>query len=375
MATVNRRRTSTGEWRYDVRYRVNGRPVERAFKRRRDAEAFRRRLVEDELAGVLVDPRGGRRTFAEVAVEWLASNPGKRPSSWARDEVAVRKHLVPHFGAERIERITASSIQALVNDWSAHHAPGTVKRNYGVVRAILRFAVQRHYLGTSPCRGVHLPEQARREVRLIDAADLTALAAAMGDYGLMAYVGAQLGLRWGEVAGLRAGRLMADTGTVAVIEQVTRGLKGRTVLGPPKSAAGRRVSSFRHGCSPPSWTTPARPPTPTPSCSPTSPAVRSTTPTGADGCGFPPPTRPIWAALASTTSAGRAPATSYSTGSTPRRPKAGSVTPTPDSPSTSTPRSRAKAPAELPKPSAPGSTPGRNRSLLRHETPGSGPLR
>ncbi len=155
--------------------------------------------------------------------------------------MAVRKYLVPHFGAERIERITASSIQAMVNDWSAQHAPGTVKRNYGVARAILRFAEQRRYLGTSPCRGVHLPEQTHREVRLIDAAALSALAAAMGDYGLMAYVGAQLGLRWGEVAGLRAGRLMADTGTVAVIEQVTRGAGGRTVLGPPKSAAGRRV--------------------------------------------------------------------------------------------------------------------------------------
>lgn len=241
MATVNRRGTTGGDWRYDVRYRVNGRPVERAFKRRRDADAFRRRLEADELEGVLVDPRGGRRRFAEVAAEWLSANPAKRPSSWARDEVAVRKHLVPRLGDERIERITTGMIQGLVNEWCHHQAPATVRRNYGVARAILRFAEQRRYLGASPCRGIHLPEKIHGEVRLVDAAGLAALADAMGQYGLMAHVGAQLGLRWGEVAGLRAGRLSEASGTVAIVEQVTRGQGGRSLLGPPKSAAGRRV--------------------------------------------------------------------------------------------------------------------------------------
>ena len=50
-----------------------------------------------------------------------------------------------------------------------------------------------------------------------------------------------MGLRWGEVAGLRVGRLDLLAGTLTVAEQLTRGPKGVTVFGPPKSTAGRRT--------------------------------------------------------------------------------------------------------------------------------------
>jgi integrase len=57
----------------------------------------------------------------------------------------------------------------------------------------------------------------------------------------MAYLGAVLGLRWGECAGLRVGRIDFDRSTITVAEQVTRGAGGRSVTGPPKSEAGRRT--------------------------------------------------------------------------------------------------------------------------------------
>jgi integrase len=59
----------------------------------------------------------------------------------------------------------------------------------------------------------------------------------------MAYLGAILGLRWGEVAGLRVRHVDFLAGTVTVAEQLTRGEGGRSVVGAPKSAAGRRVLS------------------------------------------------------------------------------------------------------------------------------------
>ncbi len=73
MATVNRRRTDKGEWRYDVRYRINGRPIERALKRRQDAEAFRRQVEAAEVRGVVVDPRRSFERLGEYAQAWLAS--------------------------------------------------------------------------------------------------------------------------------------------------------------------------------------------------------------------------------------------------------------------------------------------------------------
>ena len=57
----------------------------------------------------------------------------------------------------------------------------------------------------------------------------------------MVYLGAVLGLRWGECAGLRVGRVDFDRSTIAIAEQVTRGVGGRSVIGPPKFGAARRT--------------------------------------------------------------------------------------------------------------------------------------
>jgi integrase len=60
-------------------------------------------------------------------------------------------------------------------------------------------------------------------------------------YGSMVYIGAVLGLRWGECAGIRLGRIDFDRSTITIAEQITRGAGGRSVIGPPKSQAARRT--------------------------------------------------------------------------------------------------------------------------------------
>lgn len=59
----------------------------------------------------------------------------------------------------------------------------------------------------------------------------------------MAYLGAVLGLRQAECAGLRVGRLDFLRGTLTVAEQLTRGRRGSMATGEPKSDAGRRTLS------------------------------------------------------------------------------------------------------------------------------------
>ncbi|HZT67930.1 MAG TPA: site-specific integrase [Acidimicrobiales bacterium] len=78
--------------------------------------------------------------------------------------------------------------------------------------------------------------------------ELERLAAAMGAYGPMLYLAA-LGLRWGEIAGLRVGNVDFQRGVVTVLLQRTRGEKGRMVEQDPKSQAGRRSLSV------PEWVT------------------------------------------------------------------------------------------------------------------------
>ena len=68
------------------------------------------------------------------------------------------------------------------------------------------------------------------------------LADALGNSAPMLYL-AVLGLRWGEVAGLRVADLDFLRGTVTVARQRTRGAKGRMVEQEPKTRAGRRTLS------------------------------------------------------------------------------------------------------------------------------------
>jgi integrase len=151
-------------------------------------------------------------------------------------------HLIPELGHYAIGRISPGDVQRLVNSWTARYKPASVKRHYAVLRAILNHAVTVDMIGRSPCRGIKLPLMEHEDRLLPDAEGLTRLADAIGpDLAPMIYIAGVLGLRWGECAGLRVGRIDFLRSTLTVAEQITRGSGGSAVNGPPKSRAGRRT--------------------------------------------------------------------------------------------------------------------------------------
>ena len=243
MASIDRRKTAKGETRWEVRYRTpDGTERSRTFNTRKDAQRFSSTVEADKLRGAWVDPRRAGRTFGDLADEWLKSNPTKRPSAWARDESIVRVHLKPALETTPLGHVTPAKVRGLVADWSGQMAPRTVRRMYGVLRALFVYAVANENLVASPCRGVKLPETSPVTRHVVTGDQLALLSVELGpDYEALPYLGAVLGLRWGECAGLRVRALDLLHGTLAVREQATRGVKGATVFGAPKSDAGRRT--------------------------------------------------------------------------------------------------------------------------------------
>jgi integrase len=244
VASIERRETSRGV-RYDVRYREpGGRPRVKTLRRKADAERFARSVEVDKDRGLFVDPSLSRTPLAEVAALWLGSNPGKRDGSWQRDEIAVRRHIVPELGSRPVGSVTPADVQRLVNKWSGQRAPRTVRRDYGVLRAIMNYALVNDLIGRTPCRKISLPAVTRLTRHIVGAVELARLAhelGGVGGYGPMVYVGAITGLRWGEVAGLRVRHLDIPGRRLAVTETVVRGKRGAVGFGQPKSAAGRRT--------------------------------------------------------------------------------------------------------------------------------------
>jgi len=121
-------------------------------------------------------------------------------------------------------------------------APSSVRRVYGTLTAVLNHAVLHDLIARSPCRGIRLPAVQPVERPVLSPDQLLGLGEALSpEHEAMAYLGAVLGLRWGECAGLRVGRIDFRHSSIMIAEQVTRGVGGRSVSGPPKSAAGRRI--------------------------------------------------------------------------------------------------------------------------------------
>jgi integrase len=242
--SIETRQTAKGERRYEVRLRdVVGREYSRTFRTRKEAERFENSERADRARGSWIDPRRASDRFADVAAEWLESDPRKKESSIARDESIIRMHLLPTLGDSPIGQLTPADVQRLVNHWAAELQPRTVRRQYAVLRAILTLAVDTDRIGRSPCRKIKLPAERPVDHLIITPEQLQAVAAGLDQSSRpMVYLGAVLGLRWGECAGLRVGDIDFLGRSLAVATQLTRGQHGRMVTGDPKWASQRRMA-------------------------------------------------------------------------------------------------------------------------------------
>ena len=146
--------------------------------------------------------------------------------------------------------------------------PATVRTNYGVLRTILRSAVDADLIAQSPCRGVRLPAETKRR-RFLSADELTRLAEAMpAQYRAMVFLARVLGLRWSEVAGLRVGRICLTRRTLEIVETCAE-VNGRISFAEPRPQprdARYGYQNFSLRCSP-TISRPAGTPEQTPSCS------------------------------------------------------------------------------------------------------------
>jgi integrase len=239
--SIQARRTKSGV-RYDVKLRdPAGHMYQRTFRTKREAETYQARELADRSRGAWIDPRRSDTTFAEWAQHWLESDLTKRAKTVATDQWTIKSHLVPALGPTPLGAITPLDVQRLVRDWSTRYKPAGVRRRYAVLRAILNAAVDADLLGRSPCRGVKLPALQPTERTQLSAEDMQRLADSMPvGYKSLIYVGGVLGLRFGECAALRVRSLDTLRSSLTVSESLGE-VRGRIVIGPPKSAASRRT--------------------------------------------------------------------------------------------------------------------------------------
>lgn len=163
MASVEKR-LRDGRTTWVARWRdPEGRPRERSFPRRSDADRFIVTVSADVLRGTYIAPDEGRVTFGEYAEQW-ARIQQHRPSTVDSVDRHLRRHVLPVLGGRPLGAVRASEVQAFVKGLSDQLAPTTTAVVYSRVAAIFAAAVRDRRIASSPCRD-HAAEAPPREGR------------------------------------------------------------------------------------------------------------------------------------------------------------------------------------------------------------------
>jgi integrase len=165
---------------------------------------------------------------------WVESIAAPSVSEYTADgyRVAVRRHLVPGLGAHRLERLEPEHVEALMRRMQASgSAPATAHQALRVLRTALGEAVRRSHIARNVASLAKAPKVVEQEVEPYTVDEVQRLLTEAGQWrnGARWVLALALGLRQGEVLGLRWADVDLDTGMIRV-------------------RRGRLRPKYRHGC-------------------------------------------------------------------------------------------------------------------------------
>jgi integrase len=227
--------------RWLVRWReANGRQRKKSFHRKVDAEQFAVTVQHGLRSGSYIAPEAGRITVGEWAGRWFAAQGHLAPSTAERYRIAIAKHIVPRWGAVNLSAVTHAEVQSWVSDLAREWSGASVIKVHRVFSQIMAWAVRDSRIAANPADGVRLPHPAIPDHRYLSHEQVAALADRCGEYGIVVRFLAYTGLRWGELAALKVGRVDLARRRAVVAESVTE-INGALVWGNPKTHERRSV--------------------------------------------------------------------------------------------------------------------------------------
>ncbi len=246
MAFIQKRKTAGGQYRFDVRWLVDGEPRQRRFRLRKEAEAWKRKVEADELRGVIVDPRAGDERFDIYADWWLDTRLARgRPLSPMTVEGyrgLLKRNILPTFAQAPLRKITTDSVRSWHTRLVATAGPDAAAKAYRLLRSILNTAVADDRLGRNPCRITGAGTEHRAERPMLETSTVLDLADAIGPrFRALVLLAGFGGLRTGELLGLRRRDVDLLRAIVHVRVQAQQVIGQGRIVGGPKSEAGSRT--------------------------------------------------------------------------------------------------------------------------------------
>lgn len=213
----------------------------RTFTRKLDAERHLVGVESRMLDGSYIDPARSQVTVQVWAGQWLAGQVQLKESTRVRYEGLLRGHVLPRWGTVPLAKIGHADVAAWVAELSVSGLSGSsVRQAHRVLSLLLALAVRDGRINRNPAEGVPLPRARKADKRFLTHEQVAALADAAGEYRLVVLILAYCGLRYGELAALRVGRVDLLRRRLDIAESVTE-VGGRLVTGTPKTHQQRSV--------------------------------------------------------------------------------------------------------------------------------------
>jgi integrase len=185
----------------------------------------------------------GAETFRAYALRWLAERELK-PRTRAEYDRMLTHHLIPAFGTLPLKDISPAGVRS----WYATNnvaTPTQRARVYGLLKSIMKTAVEDDAISASPCR-IRKAGQSKRRIdpKPATLAELEIIRESMPErLRLIVQLAAWCALRYGELIELRRDDFDLVHRVVRIDRAAVR-VRGEWLRGDPKSDAGRRSVSM-----------------------------------------------------------------------------------------------------------------------------------
>jgi integrase len=242
------RKLPSGRWQACYRDSSGATRTAGTFSRKSDARDVAEEEERKLRRGEWIDPEHLRMPFREYAGRYMKVTLNQDEPTRVRDDSLLRNHLLPAFGDAGLGTIATADVRAWIADLSDRRAPSTVALCYQLFSRILRSAEEDGFILKTPCTpGVKLPRltRSKRADRWLTVDELELLAGTIEPrFRASVLTLGYMGLRFGEMAGLRRDKLDLLRGTLEVAGQL-REVRGRQeYVAFAKSAAGLRKLSL-----------------------------------------------------------------------------------------------------------------------------------
>ena len=240
MASIKKYKTATGTaWRVQYRSPDGRSRTKQGFKTKDAAQGWADQNAVSINVGAWLDPQKSKSRVRDYEQIFFDTKAHLAPGSLKVMERSWRTWVEPTWGDRQVGSIRKSEVQA----WLSKNAKqaSTIRRAHGILAGILDLAVEDGCAQSNLARGVTLPSKPDPKHVYLTAGQLAALASECSRNAPLVMLLGTTGVRWGEMAGLRAGDVPEIGSRVRLKRSAT--WVGRDLhVGPLKGREGRTVS-------------------------------------------------------------------------------------------------------------------------------------